>query len=117
MTSLFKYERLGGVGSLQFWNEIVKLASTHARSLGGFALVYKAAQSVIGASTGLPRTNPLMSMVPAFAIGAWIWGFKNSVSEQFNMYLLSRVLWPAARAGRGIGQRSKWRHSASCSAR
>ena len=92
MTSLFKYERLGGFGSLQFWNEIVKLASTHARSLGGFALVYKAAQSVIGASTGLPRTNPLMSMVPAFAIGAWIWGFKNSVSEQFNMYLLSRVL-------------------------
>jgi peroxisomal membrane protein 4 len=70
----------------KLWN-IVNLACTHARNLGSFALVYKVLQLVLKQVLGSHA-----ALISGGIGGYLIWGTKNSVNEQVNMYLFSRVL-------------------------
>ena len=57
---------------------------------------YKAFQVGFGAITGLPLSSPVMSLLPGFIGGAWIWGVKTPVSDQVNLYVFARTLMTVA---------------------
>lgn len=87
MTFLFKWN---DPLNSKLWN-IVNLACTHARNLGSFALVYKGLQLVLKRLLG-----DYAALVSGGVGGYLVWGTRNAVNEQVNMYLFSRVLMTAA---------------------
>ncbi|CAN0183641.1 peroxisomal membrane protein 4 [Lampetra fluviatilis] len=77
---------------------ILRATYQHSRNLACFVLLYKGAMALLRMATGGQRKS--VHAFLAASLGGWlVFGENNQVNSQINMYLLSRVLFAAARVG------------------
>ncbi|XP_071484850.1 peroxisomal membrane protein 4-like [Diadema setosum] len=80
---------------------ILRATYTHSKNLASFVFLYKSLLVIMRRLEGKPAGAH--SLLAGFVGGYLIFGENNKVNSQINMYLLSRILFGAARMARDKG--------------